>query len=372
MAVTLTDLVTTVSASEVEAELFEVLESVGFKPTSWQAGSVPLHLVKSFATVTASLYVVIIQLAAGGMLSFATGLWLTILAKDVYDIDRDPATATEGLLLLSDDASGGPYDITEDVTRFQTSDGSLQFVASASGTLTAGGTLSVAVRAEKPGAAHNIANDTTIELVTDLPGVAVSNPDPGTGTWITSVGTDEQTDASLRDECRSKWSTLGVGVPGPAFEAWAKKAVPSITRVRVYDDNPLGPGSIRVLVANSAGTATADELAAVDAFLRPRKPLGSSTFVVDPATTVPVTVRQVVTVASSKRLAAEVQLSQNFADLAASTPIGDEVPLSSIYAAASSVDGVVKVVMVSPTSDTPLGIDEVPVFDLTLTAWVEV
>lgn len=370
MTISLSDLLTIPTREQVETELLDMLEGVGFQPTAWQVGSVPRTLVKAYAQVIVTLYALVVPIVTGAFLSFATGSWLTILAADQYDIERDPAVATAGVFLLTD-GGAGPYNITAGVTRFQTTDGTKKYVATSTGTLSASGTLQVTVQAVEAGSSYNLANNTTLVLETDLPGVVVTNPDPGSGSWITTSGAEEQGDDSLRAECRAKWGTLGMGVPSDAFKAWAADAQSTITRVRVYDDNPLGPGTTRIVIASSTGPASAAELAAVDAYLRPRKPIGSSTLEIASATALPTTVTATVYVQAAFRTTAESAVSANLAALAGSTTIGDEVPLSAIYDVMTAPDGVTKVTLTSPVADVSLGTDEVPTFTLDLT-YVEV
>src|SRR5690606_696186 len=92
------------------------------------------------------------------------------------------------------------------------------------GTLSLGGTLDLSWEAEEPGDDYNLANGTLTVMVTPLAGVTVANPDPGTGTWITQTGADEESDPELRERCRNKWSTLGTGSTEDSYEFWAKQA----------------------------------------------------------------------------------------------------------------------------------------------------
>lgn len=369
--IALSDLLTPSTADDVEAEILATLETLGFQVTSWGQSAAPRLLIRAFSVVVAALTVVLFQLTASAFLSFAVGRWLTVLAKDVYDIDRDPAVAVEGTFLLTDEASGGPYTITAGVTRFQTSDGSKVFVATTGGTLTLDGTLAVTVQATLPGSSYNLPNGTALVFVTDLPGVSVANPDPGSGTWITTAGQDEQTDASLRSECKAKWGTLAMGVAKDAYVAWSKQASSAVTRVKVYDDNPIGPGTVRIVVAGAAGGITVGELAAVDAFVRPRKALGTSTLQIDTASNVAISVEGTIYVLSSQREAAETAIAEALAALSAETEIGTEVALSSVYEAIAGPTGVTKATVADPTGDTSLGDDEVPTFTTDLT-FVEV
>ena len=77
-----------------------------------------------------------------------------------------------------------------------------------------------------------------------------------------------------------------------AFDYLIPLASPTVTRWKVRDDNPNGPGTTKVVLANASGPTTGPEVAAVLALLGSRsvRPLGSGALQVIAATALPLTI----------------------------------------------------------------------------------
>lgn len=283
MTSTLLQLVTPKSSDTQLDELLTKMVSKGLSGAySWHAGSLPLTVVESDAEVLADLTLLLVQITSGGFLHETESItdaetraaWVELLAWNVYQERRTGALFTSGSVTLTCAASAGPYTITPGVTAIQhNGDPSLIYYATTGGVLASGGTLTITVKAESPGVKYNAGNNTLTKLVTSLAGVTVNNPGPGAGaTWITSAGADQETIESLVARCEAKWASLAMGFPSVFYSYWARKAAPTITRVRVLDDNPGGPGTIWIYLANAAGPATGGEVSAVQAELDTRIP----------------------------------------------------------------------------------------------------
>lgn len=377
MAASFADLIVPQTAAEIEETILAGLKLAGFPTTSWASGSVPRRLVEGFAAVLASVWLIVAMLALGCFLETSSGAWLTFLARNTYQVERGAATKAAGVFRFTND-SGAPvaiaalqYLIADSATGLlvfrNTDDGG------SGGSIADGAFADVAVEAVTAGADWNIPNGTALALVTDVPGVTITNPAYlATGTWITSAGGDEQTDASLRLSCSSKWATLGTGSPPAAYIAWALAAAPTLTRVKVDDANPSGPGTIELILANSAGGASANELLDVQTYVDPRVPAGAVCGYTA-AVNLPVTVTGTVRVRAANRDAAEAAVTQAFIDLAASIDIGgnDDATLygAEILELVMAPAGVVNFTPLP--SDVAIARDEVPVFTLDLT-WVEI
>ncbi len=378
MATTLAALLTPTTAAQAEADLISALDSFGFPATSWQPKSVPYTLLKWFATKYASLTQTIASITAGGFLSTAAELknddgsdqreWLDLAVDSQYDEPRNEATITVGTMRLTN-ASGSPYTIAVGQLWATTSDGR-RYNNTTGGTLSApvGSTLDLTWKAEQPGAKYNIPNGTiSSELATPLPGVTVSNPAVGsTGTWITSPGGDLEGNVAYAARARTKWSTLGTGAGAAAYENWARTGAPTITRVKVDDANPDGPGTLRVYLANAAGPATGGEVSAADAYIQPRRALGMKV-TTQAAAAAALTVTATLYVQAAYAATAPAQAASNIAALASGLDIGEDVYLSEIYTALSSPTGVTRVVLTSPTTDTVVTADAVVTVTVNLT-----
>ncbi len=381
MATTLAALLTPTTAAQAEADLIDALTIFGFPATSWQPKSVPYTLLKWFATKFASITQTIANITAGGFLSTAAELknadgtdqreWLDLTVDSQYDIPRTEATSTLGQMTLTN-VSGSPYTITVGQL-WATDSAGRRYNNTTGGSLGApvGSTLDLSWKAESPGAAYNIPNGTILpELATPLPGVTVTNPAVGsTGTWITSAGGDLETNKSYADRARSKWPTLGTGAGAAAYINWAKTGAPTVTRVKVDDANPDGPGTLRVYLANAVGPATAPEIAAANAYIQSRRALGISVTTLATTSTA-LTVTATIEVLSANAATAPGQAAANIAALASSLDIGDDVFLSEIYTALSSPAGVRKVTLVAPVADLVVPASAVVTVTLNLTTVV--
>jgi uncharacterized phage protein gp47/JayE len=378
--------------------------------TAWQPGSVPLTLLEADADVLADLSQLQQAVAKGGLLATAEGPWLELLAYNVYGLSKYLATAAAGVVALTAIAGVGPYTIAARQLIFATA-GGVRFTNTAGGvlvgssswanawtpstaytlgarasnggnvyTVTAGGVsaaaggpsgtgsgiadgtvvwtyfgaagLQLPVQAVNSGAAGNVGNGTVTSLLTPLAGVTVANPDPGTGTWLTAYGRDDEQDAALRQRCRDRWPSLGVGGTAAQYDAWARAASGNVVKTVVYAD-PVVAGQVDVVVAGAAGPVSAPELAAVQAYITARVPLTSAAVVANASVAV-VTVTAAVYVSASHLVLAQQQCPANLQALIAATPIGGTVYLSEVVSALGSVSGVRNVVVTSPVADVVL------------------
>ena len=364
MTVSVSKLLRPYTAKEIESEIFDVLSAVGFPITSWHAGAVPRHLVHAFSSALAKASLYVHEMASGAFRTTAAGDWLTAHAEDVYDEQRGAEATAVGEFLLEDVGGGGPWTITAGSTRFVSA--RKVFVATSGGTLASSGSLPVQVSAAEPGEAYNLPLGAAIAPETDMPGVTVTNPDNGTGTWLTQSGVDEQSDASLSAQCGAKWAALAIGSHEDAFVYWGLQSHEEVNRVRVYGDAPDGPGTIRIVLASASGPLSAPALAQADAYLRQRKPIGAAAMAVVSASAQTVNVSGVVHVKRGYQAQAEAEHQALFARLTADTPSGTEIPFSQLIEDIMAPEGVTKVVLTAPGGDIHVGTDSVPVFSVEL------
>lgn len=282
------DLIEPKTTDDVAASMLATLGVLGFPVTSWAADSIPMQIVLTIAEAYADAREAVRLIAMGNFLDLASGIWLTYLAKGVYNLTRLAATYAEGVATLTAAPTAGPEVIVAGQLVASDANGK-RYRNTTGGTLALGGTLQLSWRAELPGSAYNLSNGTLTVLVTAIPGVTINNPDPGSGSWLTTVARDEETDPNLRIRCRARWATLAVQAPADAYVAWALEADVGVTRVGVDDQNPGGPGTFYVYVANDSGPATGPQVTAVDAYLQPRRSICSVlTTLAAPQTSVPI------------------------------------------------------------------------------------
>lgn len=330
----LEDLVVPETKESIESTALALAEAQGLPVTSWGASSFFRLLFSIFATLLSTVWFSIAQTSRGVLLSLSQGAWLTLLARSQYQEERLAATFTVGTFKLTDNGGGphGPFAAGAVTIAV----GELQYVNTAGGTVPASGSLDLEFRATTADAAHNVPNDSTVTLVTSLPTVVVTNPAVGsTGTWITTLGTDVEADEALRARCSSKWGTLSTGSPPSAYLYWAL-SVAGVTRAKLDDGNPDGPGTTRVYVDNASAVATLQ--ASLDALV----PTGSASTAMA-TTTQAVTIPGVVTVERTVATVAQAtaDVVANLTALAAEIDIGGIVVQSEVIQRIMDADGVI-------------------------------
>jgi len=192
----LSDLLVALTKEQIKAALLADLQGRSFPVSDWLEGAVVRTLIDLFCGALARLYVLVASIAAGGFVNLASGDWLTLAAREVYQLERIPSAFTQGYVKLTSAAGAGPYTIAIGQLFFQSASGK-RFTNITGGTLNAASTLVLQVQAESPGASYNVPEGTILTMVTPLPGVTVTNPlrlgsvthtGSGTGT-VTPSGT---------------------------------------------------------------------------------------------------------------------------------------------------------------------------------------
>ena len=360
---TLAELLTPVTVDEAKALILALLEAVGFPATAWQRFSVPRTFVAMISELYSDSRTGFTNIVMSRLLDLATGDALTALAKHFFNIDRALATPTVGTFLLTD-TGGAPYDIEIGQVLVRDLATNKLYRNTSAGTLVIGEFVALEFTAEGTGSGYNIGSNATLDFAETLEGVEVTNPSIGsTGTWITTSGTDDQTDSSLREACKARWATLGAGT-ADAYKAWAIEGAPTLTKVQVFADTP---GEVRVLLANDLGGATPEEEAAADAVVQAKRPVGLRTVLVYAATSATVTVNATVHVRKAHVADYEADLEAARIVYQSRIDIGQTIPLSLIDALLHEPDGVTQADVVPPEPDGfPIGtgFEIIPVLEI--------
>lgn len=355
--------------SFIDGDMYALeLSTPNFPVTSWQPGSVPLTLAEVVAEALEDLARTHLAIAKGGLLDEAEGDWLTLLARNVYGLERKGAISARGTVVLTDAANAGPFNVAVGQLWVVSASGK-RFTNRQAGILNPSGTLALEFAAESPGSSFNVGNGTIHTLATPLAGVTVDNPDPGSGTWLTTQGVDEEIDEDLRTRCKERWSALGIGATAEGYASWARSASPNVTRISVRV-SPTIAGQVDVFLAGPSGAVDGPTVAAVDAYVQARVPL-TSTAVVAAATNVLVTVEGTVTVAAAQLAAAQVEAAANLDEMFSTLGLGATVYVAEIIQRVMSAIGAKNFVLVQPAADVVLGPDEVATLTQALT-WVAV
>jgi phage-related baseplate assembly protein len=366
------DLLSAPDETTLKEKFLQLLRLAGFPVVAWQRFSLLRHTAETEPRLFADLWKAIGLIADSGFVRRAKGAWLDIAASEFFNETRKPAVATEGYATLTDTAVTGPHTINAGQFWVGNAGAARRFVVTgvglsdaSTGTLSAGGTLRVKLRAETAGADWNVGVGAITDLVTVLAGVSVSNPSLDTGTWITVQGADQENDEELAQRCIDKWSTLGAGADDGAYRYWSKSSSPEITRVNVY--SPAG-GSVRVVVGGATGPVSTDALAAAVALVEAKRPLGVPDVVTSNARARVTLIQGTLTPKPGKdgvamKAAAQAAVEKLGRDTAFAELVSRERIIASLM-----VDTAKDLNLVSPAADFTLGLDEVfvPTFDLTV------
>lgn len=256
-------------------------------------------------------------------------------------------------------------------------------------TLAAGTPTEVLVQATAVGTGYNLGNSTITTVSVDpLGDLTVSNPAPSINvtSWITTAGSEEQSDTSLRQACRDVLLSRGISWTEAGIRLLATQTVTTsgtvITRTKAAPSGTIA-GQIDVSIAGDAGAVLAGDVADVQTVLNNARSLGS-TPVVSSASNLGITITGTVSVPVAYLVQAQTTANLNLAALAAGTPIGGDVNagyavqledlIAAIKAPSYNSSGTntnpgspTAINLTAPAGDTALGATQVPVFTVNLT-----
>jgi hypothetical protein len=286
--------------------------------------------------------------------------------------------AVHAFTLVNQSATGGPHTIAADRKLRASSETGIEFVNVSGGTLLPGigETCTILFEAAKPGLSGNIGPGEIYKILGGaLPGVSITNP-PGS---LVTAARARETNAEYVSRTLGRWGTLAAGGHPSAVTYRILSGVETLTKLGVRDDNPNGPGTVDVFLANAAGPATINECNAAKAVFGPYEPLGSRNL----WRYLPAIAKQVVVTATieldgtnqnaiADATAALILLQAQF-PMKAGAKL-DESLIRGILSGGAyeklflpGFIGVKDVDMTSPLDDTILDMAEVIVFDINLT-----
>lgn len=266
------DAITARTASVIEAGLLADLTAAGVDVAGFGDFSMQRMLTVLQSRAQAALESLRVQLVYAGCATtayMAGDDWVDVCLSGFFFEDRIQASKTQiGINVTA--PAGSPLSANARQWVAQADDNTL-FDNLDDVRIPAGGTKSVVFQARTAGIVGNSPPGLISHLVVGPPGVTVTNP---AGSLVLA-GRDQETSADYLIRCIGKWGTLGRGGNALAYYYYVPQASPTITRILIRDDNPFGPGTIGLCLANAAGPATQTEVDAVAALLQPIKPLGS-------------------------------------------------------------------------------------------------
>lgn len=259
MPVSLTDLQTELTLDGVRSQLLTLLSEEGFPIEAWQETGNARILVEAYSALLVEQSRSIALLARMPFLDTAEGQFLDALVHSHYELTRFAAITTV-LPVVLDNTGLTTYPLAIGAMVLRAANGQT-YSNIAAATLAAGIETTVSFRADLPGSAGNIPAQ-TLEQVTPFAGVVATFD----GT-LTSLGSDAESDASLRARAKAQWGTLRIERASDGVLALAHGAAPAVTQVVVDSDAPRGPGTVDVYLAGEGASAGSGDVTAVQAAL---------------------------------------------------------------------------------------------------------
>ena len=249
---TLAELTTPLTTAEIEQSIYDAIEALGVSTTSWKPGAVARTIIAGVSIVLAAFSTLQALIAESGFLELSSGDWLTIVAREVYAVERNVGTFAAGDLTLDNTAGGVHAPGIGDVIALNSTTGKTYRNTVAFNLLAFETGKIVPFEAIEIGADSTSAPGTIDTLETVLLGVTVTNA-------AALVGQDPETDAGLRTRSLAKTGTLSPNGPSDAYlfvalSAETTAGAPAgVTRLT---DTPDGEGNVSVLVADGSGSLT--------------------------------------------------------------------------------------------------------------------
>lgn len=250
------------TATEIFEIGIEVARVAGLDVDSWRAGDPTRTSYKFVAQMLASADDTRAEWAKASWLSLAEGDWLTVLAWELYGVERQAATFATSTITLTN-AGGGYYEVDAGDLRVRDPVSGATFRSAAAFTLGPSSSVDVEVEADVEGSDGNVgANDITDLVSPTLDGVTVTASTAATAR-------DEQSDASLRTQCTGSLGGLSPNGPADALEYVARNSeltgTTEVTRARATEDEVNGRST--VYLAGSSGAVTSGAVTAVQSAL---------------------------------------------------------------------------------------------------------
>jgi phage-related baseplate assembly protein len=353
------DLTKPLTVDQVRLSIYSVLAQIGVDTTTWKPGGAVRTLIAGTSIMLSALSRLTAEISKSGFLELASGGWLSLLASNVYGVDRFEAVFATGSAALAN-SSGGIYSLA---------DGELQITNGRTGaTYVNVGPITIpsvssgivcSLRATEAGSGSTAP-------ITDA--MIVASPLPGVTCGLTSamIGQDEESDPALRLRCLESLGARSPNGPPDAYGFVCRSAVRAdgspigITRIALTKD---GFGGVDVYVAGPSGPIEPTDLDVVrDAVLAKAAPQGVTARVHN-ATAVTVHVGGVA-YSYDPSLTADVVSGRLTAFFAAQPIGGNKVgSLGAIYQSAiiAAIGKTARVDLVTPSADVQLGANQVAV-----------
>lgn len=274
------------TAADLLNSALDFAQGIGLPVSSWRVGDPTKTTFQHLATVLAARDKADATYAKSGFLSDVGEEWGSILAEEVYGVDRIEATASTPTVTVRNDG-GGHYDYDPGDITFKSTASGVTF-HNTSGTLTTllpGTSATFDLVADVEGSKGTVVANEIDSLVTSAPGLTVLSS-------TAAIGLDEQALDSLKSDCRDTLGALSPNGPPDAYDSVARNSeltgVTNVTRSATTSDSDVG--AVTVYIAGADGAVDGPTVSAVQAaILKWATPLTATPTTVS-ATEVPINV----------------------------------------------------------------------------------
>lgn len=371
--ITVAEATTAKTATVAEQEILADLEAAGVDAAGFSPFSVTSALPGVHAKAIAHQSAIRADVARASFLELllatpGADAWVEKVCRAWYQVDRLPATKAQWLFRVS--ASSAVGSVVRPPRSLVAEAGGVLFENIAELQISGGQRVLVLFEARAAGTSGNVLPGAVTGFRVAPAGLSVTNATPGR---LLYAGRAAETNTGLVARGRARFAAKSYGGARSAYLVWVAEAfeaagmTSTITKIGVDDENPNGPGSTDLYLANAAGPATVDELALVDAFLQPRRGLGTGPLRVLAAPAKTIAIAGTLFSSSPSSL---VEADIKWVELAADLPLGGGpkgiLYLDSIRGAVlgpDGVPGVYKFNVLAPTGDTKLSTFDVVTFD---------
>lgn len=260
MPLAIDDLIDPPTEDEIFETFLDTLESFDIPARSWRKAGVARTILRVVAKTYSGFGQVISEAIRSGFLETARGQWLTLLARNVFNVERREASFASGKIRLVN-GGGGIFSFAPDAARFLWESKNKAYVNSEAFTLNPGDDKLVAIRAVEAGSASSAPPDEIQKIETTMLGVTATNP-------AAVVGSDAEPDEELRAACKNKLGAISVRGPRSAYAFAVRSAtLPDLSPVNVnrFAISPSSStGVVTVTVASPSGSPTVEDIAGVE------------------------------------------------------------------------------------------------------------
>lgn len=164
------------------------------------------------------------------------------------------------------------------------------------------------------------------------------------GTWITTQGSDLETDTNLATRCRARWSTLSSIGTTQLYQLLATSTPTvgsQVTQVIVQPDANIN-NKLNIVIAGPGGVLPAGVVTAVQSFIGSRVPITVNPVVLSP-TPLNITLAGTITCSASLIVSVQAAVQTAMTNYLAAVPINGTIRLSTITELIMQIAGVIDV-----------------------------